>query len=94
MVEETMAGEGPDQDEGVIANVDAPEDCQGLTESCTPEPKSKTTQTPDSNKGKENHSTYKSKYLQKLSECKNFRRQLKRLRQKFVSKKGTTQYVF
>ena len=53
MVGETMAGEGPDQDEGVIANVDAPEDCQGLTEPCTPEPKSKTTQTPDSNKDKE-----------------------------------------
>ena len=94
MVEETMAGEGPDQDEGIIANVDAPEDCQGLTEPSTPEPKSKTTKTPDSNKEKENHSTYKSKNLQKLSECKNLRRQLKRLRDRNLLAKKVLHSMF
>jgi molecular chaperone GrpE (heat shock protein) len=86
-VEEIMAIEGTDQDEGVITTVEAPGDCQEPTEPSSPEPKSKTTQTPDGYKEKENHNTYKSKYLQKLSECKNLRRQVKRLRQKFVSKK-------
>jgi hypothetical protein len=80
MVEEIMAIEGTDQDEGVITTVEAPGDCQEPTEPSSPEPKSKTTQTPDGYKEKENHNTYKSKYLQKLSECKNLRRQVKRMR--------------
>ena len=80
MVEEIMAIEGTDQDEGVITTVEAPGDCQEPTEPSSPEPKSNTTQTPDGYKEKENHNTYKSKYLQKLSECKNLRRQVKRMR--------------
>ena len=79
-VEEIMAVEGPDQDEGVVTSVGAPGEYQELTEPSSPQPKSKTTQTPDSYTEKKNHNTYKSKYLQKLSECKNLRRQVKRLR--------------
>ncbi|CAB3991479.1 Hypothetical predicted protein [Paramuricea clavata] len=89
-----MAIEETDQDEGVITTVEAPGDCHKPTEPSSPEPKSKTTQTLDGYKEKENHNSYKSKYLQKLSECKNLEKSCKETeRQKFVSKKGTTQYV-
>jgi hypothetical protein len=63
-VEEIMAIEGTDQDEGVITTVEAPGDCQEPTEPSSPEPKSNTTQTPDGYKRKTtthiNQSIFKS----------------------------------
>lgn len=78
--QEMMAVEGTDQDEGVVTTVDAQGDYEEAPKPGTPELKSNATQTPDVYKEKENYNTYKSKYLQKLSECKNLRRQVKRLR--------------